>query len=1248
MKNKNVKMVFVGLALVSLNAYGQRFQKSYIAASPDSKNFATTVRNWEYNHHVNDDDNFFISRVKPKTRIRNANTQVNPEMKKENDKRLVAWLPYDDPDKNALPDGVFDSEVFSMWQYVDHWGDWSAPLGRIPAALLDVAHKNGVAVSSVASVPFGYLSSDWERALTAYGTLDATKTAKFLAYYGIDGLGYNSEWNGAANVVRGLQTLHEALVKEAKKTNPIFENMWYDGTQSNGYTSFDKGLTSRNQENFGANGQERASLFFNYNWNKAYLLQASKSFAEGMKRDPQYLYCGINMQGGEPHNGKRWTMIKDYPLGIGLWGAHARNMFWESRGEKGSAPETKQRTYMQRIERWFTGGTRNPANCPEFGDALSYHADNFDFQGMSPMMTAKSTLGWDLKEEPFVTHFNLGNGKFFNWNGERKNDREWANVGVQDYLPTWRWWFSKSLLGGKSADVLTDGLKADFVWDEAYFGGSTVRIYGNTTAEYLHLFKTAFDLKSGDKITVKYKVSNGASNMKLVLTAKDAEKNEVAYALSEVSDIPDGNKWVEKTFVVGNDFDSKTLALVALKFENAANLDLYLGEFSIVRGEWTKPEKPQITKGELLAFNANGVDGKLIFKMPNDKAQDEPCYNQDVKTSLFKLYAQEEGKDQVLVGTTTSWAALYYQIPVNVTNNNLKVRLGVSAVSLDMKSESEIAWTDYKTAPSYKYSDDVKADKTVIKPNEAFTLSYVDPRHPSGTWTIKDTDGKVVFTGSGTSVNVNTITKAGVYNLEINGQVSTDHGTATETRVLGGYVQVTGPEVGTLPKINTLTANESESDVTVDTGASVALKYTGKSANGNLSRGIKIEEKGVGFKTNAAGFSSMQKAWTVSFWVKFNSIADGGTQILDMRDQEYAGWPRNNWGSFWSTYYSQTRELEFTIRNNKSESNPEHKTTWDVHFVPGVWTHIAFTMEKGANGVREFVYINGKKATATKWKYGDSQVGSGENPKYQSPGAYWESNDQSFMLIGYGRHQTAGMDATLDDVKFFDKQLDDSEVAKAMYATDLSDNPTAFWDFEKEATTDNMFEGKGSNPFNIMALTTIKGSAEGQAAMGARKPSYDAGCPFSKGTAFALTTTPKWSTNRGTVVPVSGTDTEGAATVSYPVAGDYEVTLTLENSYGKDTKTFKVIHVNSATGITGAQTNELNAYTVGDEVFVECAENGNYTFSVYAIDGTQVLGQNVNVTSDNVVKLRLATAGIYVLKVQKDGKLVRTVKLMRK
>ena len=41
-------------------------------------------------------------------------------------------------------------------------------------------------------------------------------------------------------------------------------------------------------------------------------------------------------------------------------------------------------------------------------------------------------------------------------------------------------------------------------------------------------------------------------------------------------------KWVEKTITVGGDLNGKTLALVALKMENAADLNLYLGEFSIV------------------------------------------------------------------------------------------------------------------------------------------------------------------------------------------------------------------------------------------------------------------------------------------------------------------------------------------------------------------------------------------------------------------------------------------------------------------------------------------------------------------------------------------------------------------------------------------------------------------------------------------------------------------------------------------
>ncbi len=44
------------------------------------------------------------------------------------------------------------------------------------------------------------------------------------------------------------------------------------------------------------------------------------------------------MQGGQPKYSS-WTLLKDYPISIGLWGAHTYNMFWESRGELGSDPQ---------------------------------------------------------------------------------------------------------------------------------------------------------------------------------------------------------------------------------------------------------------------------------------------------------------------------------------------------------------------------------------------------------------------------------------------------------------------------------------------------------------------------------------------------------------------------------------------------------------------------------------------------------------------------------------------------------------------------------------------------------------------------------------------------------------------------------------------------------------------------------------------------------------------------------------------
>ena len=1247
---RRIHLLLFGCCMIPSTLMAQELKSNYIQWGFASDQFPTQLQGWsKANPKINEDDNFFISRVKPKQRFRNAETQVRQNLTEANDKKLLAWLPWNVPSKNALPDGVFDSEVFSMWPYVTHWGDWNCGLGRIPAALLDAAHKNGVPVSSVAGIPYGGLSGSWSTALDRLATTDVQKVADYMNYFGYDGFGYNSEYSeyfGAGRLTKKLRDFHVNLNKAIRPTNPIYENIWYDGTNDRGRIAFDHGLNENNQTIFGEAGKEAANLFFNYNWNSHTLLQNTVDLAKDIHRDPLDIYAGVNMQGGEPRSGSRWTLLKDFPISIGLWGAHSQNMFFESRGEKGSDPETQQRTYMLRTERWFSSGSRNPVNSIAINNSLNYNADNTDFAGMSAMMTARSSMSWDLTQEPLITYFNLGNGKFFNYAGVRQNDRPWANVGVQDYLPTWRWWFADKLLGRTAADVPANGLDAEFVWDDAYMGGSTVRVHGSTSKEYLHLFKTKYILKSGDVITFRYKVKGGKADASLVFTTEDAVNTEKAYPVLASTDETDEDKWVEKTITVGGDLNGKTLALVALKMENAADLNLYLGEFSIVRGTFAAPAQPVITKTELLHAAKNGVDGKIIFNMPNDKASGEPCYNTDVKTSLFKLWAKQEGKDPILMGVTTSWAGMYYSVPVDVKGQG-KVKFGVSAVSLDMKKESPIAWgEDHDIFTSYDYSDEIKADKSVIKPNEAFTIAYVDPRHEAGNWKIEHNGTTVATSNNTNEIKVeNGLSQTGFYDLVLTCYV-TENGTRVSKEVrYANYVQITSDAVGAVPHINKLTANDSETSIEVVANSEVTMKYEGKKADGSGSRGIKTLEKPVGVKVSELGFNSTSKnnqAWSLAFWVKFNSFA-GNTQIVDMRDPGTT-WPQNHWGTMWTSYDPSTGVYEVTLREKNPGGAKEYKQRWKVDFVPGAWTHFVLAMDGNGTTTKPMVYINGKAAKAHNWEY-DGQSGDGLNPNGFANNAWWDAN---VLGISLGRAYASAMNATIDDVKFFDKYITAAEAERTMTSTDASEaDLKAYWDFEADADADHYFASKVGSA--KLAHGELKaGTGEGVASLVPDAPTYDAGSAFVSGN-YQVKTTAEWTAKKATIVSQNGTDMAGTAKLKYAKAGDYEVTLTLKNAHGSDTRTFQVIKVKAdPTGINGTEAADMKVYAIDRDVLFDVETPGNYLVQVFSTNGQMVASKAVSVNGAESVRLHLGAQGVYVVNVKKDGKTLRTVKFICK
>lgn len=115
-------------------------------------------------------------------------------------------------------------------------------------------------------------------------------------------------------------------------------------------------------------------------------------------------------------------------------------MIYQNSSEFGSGDEAVQACYLEKQEQVFSGGNRNPAKRPAIKDGISSSSEAAmnNFHGIAEYLPARSVL----QELPFVTRFGLGNGKTFRNEGKVTFGNKWFNVGVQDYLPTWRWWIT--------------------------------------------------------------------------------------------------------------------------------------------------------------------------------------------------------------------------------------------------------------------------------------------------------------------------------------------------------------------------------------------------------------------------------------------------------------------------------------------------------------------------------------------------------------------------------------------------------------------------------------------------------------------------------------------------------------------------------------------------------------------------------------------------------------------------------------
>ena len=81
-----------GILVLSFSSQAQELKEDYMTW-PESPKLGQYVSSWVPGEDLFEDENFYVSRVKPKERFRNAATQIDETLTEANDRKLVFWVP---------------------------------------------------------------------------------------------------------------------------------------------------------------------------------------------------------------------------------------------------------------------------------------------------------------------------------------------------------------------------------------------------------------------------------------------------------------------------------------------------------------------------------------------------------------------------------------------------------------------------------------------------------------------------------------------------------------------------------------------------------------------------------------------------------------------------------------------------------------------------------------------------------------------------------------------------------------------------------------------------------------------------------------------------------------------------------------------------------------------------------------------------------------------------------------------------
>jgi len=525
-----------------------------------------------------------IATVPLAERFTNSATQFNPALSNE---MKIAYLP---DGMNNFGNYYGEQSQFNLFNFT-HWasidkliwfGGTSSQSIQIPSSpWANAAHKNGVKIFGnvfFAPAVFGGSTATLQNFLekdTDGHFIAIPKMIAIMEYYKFDGWFINQETATTPTVAVLMQEFVKELTTQSELSGK--EVMWYDSMLLNGNVGWQNRLNANNSPLLQAdldanteNGYEQrisSNIFINFFWNNITQTTASRTQATTIGRSSFDVFTGADIwpgrnQGNFMTNGNSFMtkLHENSTTPITSLGLFATNCVYNSSVFTNfNNDPTDVDSFYTAENKLFAGADGNPGIVDAVG-----------FKGLSAWIPETSVI-----TSGFSSNFNTGHGTKKFYGGRVTSSEPWHDMNQQDLLPTWQWAFSQ-----------TGVLSAKWDFDDAFFGGSSLKISGNLPANTpidLMLYKTKLlTVQNGgvSGINLGYKCTDlDDSKVKLLVVFADDINQKHEFPVQTGYGI---NNWRVHELAFHDQFSGREIVMIGLRFVSetaVANYAVNIGSF---------------------------------------------------------------------------------------------------------------------------------------------------------------------------------------------------------------------------------------------------------------------------------------------------------------------------------------------------------------------------------------------------------------------------------------------------------------------------------------------------------------------------------------------------------------------------------------------------------------------------------------------------------------------------------------------